>query len=378
MEKRSLQNIEQLQGLLATLEHQETIKHDIVVDPSYHIHFVDGKLIVVEGGKSTEFTPSKLFHSQVQDKLKIPAGYYNRMLTDAVQLLDTNLNHWLKEEDRKFLIRTFQGAAEEYQNTARAFLSDRYGIIDNHQVLIEALDAIKATGVRVEIVEAQLSETKMYLNIVCPDIEIQAKELLGRYNPNGQRAKVGSGIISGFTLQNSEVGNGSFKIAPRALVLVCSNGMTSTKDVLKNVHLGAKMDELGFNKNKDVMNANRRLIQEQIKHAVKIFLSKEYLEKIVDQYTELGTPKIEAPIDKVIEVVGKEYNINEERKANILKYFVEGGDTRRMGLASAMTFECQQLNNPDLKAETEVASFEMLKNFKNIESAAMKIKRSSN
>ena len=138
------------------------------------------------------------------------------------------------------------------------------------------------------------------------------------------------------------------------------------------------MDELGFNSNPEVMRANLRLIREQIKHAVKVFLSKEYLTKLVKVYEELGEPKIEAPVQKVIEVVGKEYQISEERKANILKYFIEGGDTRRMGLASAMTREVQDLANADLRHDTEVASFNMLNNFTKIEAAAFKIKNSSN
>lgn len=377
MEKRSLQNIEQLQGLLATLEHQEALKKDYVA-PAQQLFFIDGKLVTSLGKKSVTYEPTNHFHSQVQQKLQIPAGYYKKMLTDATKLLDDNVNHWLKEESKNFLIRTFEGAADGYKNQARAFLSDSYSIIDNHVVLIEALEAIKATGVNVEIINAELSDTRMYLKVVCPDVEIDAKEMLGRYNPDGKRAKVGSGVISGFTLQNSEIGAGAFKISPRGLVLACTNGLVSTRDELKNVHLGGQLDELEFNKNKAVMNANLKLIREQIKHAVKIFLSKEYLKKLIDVYAVLGQPKIEAPVQNIIEVVGKEYSITEERKANILQYYIDGGDTRRMGLASAMTRECQDLKDGDLKHETEVASFDLLNKFEKFEVAAMKIKRSKN
>lgn len=376
MEKRSLQNIEQLQGLLATLEHQEKMKKDYVA-PSQQLFFVDGKLVTSFGDKSVTYEPTNHFHSQIQQKLQIPAGYYKKMLDDATRLLDENVNHWLKEESKNFLIRTFEGAADGYKNQARAFLSDRYSIIDNHVVLIEALECIKATGLNVEIVNAELSNTRMYLKVVCPDVEIEAKEMLGRYNPGHER-KVNHGVISGFTLQNSEIGAGSFKISPRAVVLACTNGLVSTKDELKNVHLGGQIDELEFSKNKAVMNANLKLIREQIKHAVKIFLSKEYLKKLIDVYSVLGEPKIEAPVQNIIEVVGKEYAITEDRKANILKYFIDGGDTRRMGLASAMTRECQDLTDGDLKHETEVASFEMLSKFDKFEAAAMKVKPGKN
>jgi len=372
---KSLNNMDQLQGLLATLEHQESMKYDVVANSQQHLSFVNGQLIIATEAGPITFIPTNHFHSQVQEKLGISAGYYNKMLQQAAGLLDTNANHWLKAEGKNFLVRTFKDAADQYKNQARAFLSDRYGIIDNYQVLIEALESIKKTGIEIDIVNAELSDTRMYLKVVCPGVEVKATELLKNYSV---ARKVGDGVISGFTLQNSEIGAGSFKISPRAVVLACTNGLISTSDALKNVHLGAKMDELGFNKNGDVMKANLQLIREQIKHAVKVFLSKEYLNKLIGVYTTLGNPKIEAPIDKTIEVIGKTYNITEERRANILKYFVEGADTRRIGLASAMTREVQDLKDADLKHETEIASFEMLKDFNKIEAAAMKIKRSKN
>lgn len=371
---KSLHQPQQLESLIATLDEQAKMKHDYIA-PASQLFFLEGKLVTSFGDTSVTYDPKKIFHTQMAEKLKIPAGYYNRMLADGVKLLDQNVNHWLKNEtDKKYLLRTFENAANSY-NTARALLSNGYSIIDNHAILFEALDAIKGTGVKVEICAAELSDTRMYLKVVCPEVEVRGGELLKNYK---LAKEVGDGVISGFTLQNSEVGDGAFTISPRGVVLACTNGLVNTKDQLRKVHLGAKMDELKFNENKDVMRANLKLIREQIKHAVSIFLSKEYLNKLVNVYTELGTPKIEAPVQSVIEVVAKEYGISQERKENILKYFIDGGDTRRMGLASAMTFECQEQENPDVKNDTEIASFDMLRNFKAIEAQAMKLKQSSN
>lgn len=370
MERRSLNNIEQLQGLITTLDYQESVKKDYVA-PSTQLLFVDGKLVTTINDKQISYEPSSHFHAQVAAKLDIPKGYYDRMLQKSTTLLDQNVNHWLKSESKNLLVRTFEDGAKGFQ--ARALLSDRYSIIDNHNLLIETLEAIKQTGIIVEIVEARLSETKMYLRVVAPQVEVEAKELLKNYR---LAIAKGSFIVSGFTISNSEVGNGSFGICPRAVVLACNNGMTNTEDSFKKIHLGGKMDQIGFQENRDVVRKNLALIQEQIKHAVKTFLSKDYLQKLVDKYTLIGDKPIEAPIDKVIEVVAKEYSITEERKSNILKYFIEGGDTRRIGLASAMTFEAQSLD-PDLKEETEQASFDMLKNFQSIEAAAIRASNSN-
>ena len=369
-----LHNMDQLQRLFTTLEAQNAIKNDIVANSAQHLHFLNGKLVVVSDGKEITYEPTNLFHTQVAEKLGIPIGYYRRMLEKKSLLLDNNVNEWLHEESKNFLVRTFDDAAENYR-VGRAFLSDSYSLIDNYEILTQALEAIKATGVRVEVVGAELSETRMYLKVVAPEVELSGKEMLKAYRVNKER---GDGVISGFTLSNSEVGHGAFNIMPRALVLTCINGATMPMDALKKVHLGAKMDELGFNKNQAVMNANRRLIKEQISHAVKVFLSREYLSKLINVYSKLGDPKIEAPVDKVIQVIGKEYQYSEERKANLLKYFIEGGDHRRMGIASAMTREAQDVQDPDVKNDVEIASFKVLEGFSKIEAAAIKFKPSGN
>lgn len=367
MEKKSLQNIEQLQGLIATLDYQETVKKDYI-SPSTNLIFLDGNLLVTREDKQITYQPTPMFHAQVAEKLGIPKGYYDKMLTDSRKLLDENVNHWMKAESKNMMIRTFEDGAKEF-NTARALLSDRFAIIDNYQILMETLQAIKETGVHIEVVEAQLSEKKMYLKVVAPEVEIDAKKLLSEYR---KAIQTGSGIIAGFTLSNSEIGFGAFNLKARALVLACNNGATINEDNFRNIHLGGKMDQLGFEGNKEVVRKNLQLIKEQVKHAIKTFLSKEYLLKIVNRYTELGDKPIVAPVDKVIEVVAKEYSITEERRANLLKYFIEGGDTRRIGLASAMTFEAQGLD-PDLKDETETASFNMLQNFDRLEAQAAKL-----
>lgn len=368
--------MEALQKLFEELQVQEELKFDAVVNPSA-IHFLNGKLIVADKKKETIFTPTDHFHSQMAEKMGIPFPYYKRLFSqpENLELLDGNVNHWLGQYDKNLLVRMFHDAKNATANTARALLSEKYKIMDNFQVLVETLEAIKECGVKIVIKAAELSLTRMYLSVVAPEVEINAKAMLKEYRLALDAGT--SGVISGFTLSNSEIGAGSFCITPRAVILACNNGNVITEDRLRNVHLGANMDELGFNKNKDVMRANLKLVREQVKHAVKIFLSKEYLKKVVDVYEKLGTPKIEAPIDKLITVVAKEHSITEERKSNILKFFVEGGDTRRIGLANAITRECQGLEDADLKHGAEEVAYDVLKHFTKYEVAASKVKNSA-
>lgn len=356
---------EQLATMVTELHRQEKVKKDFVTNGT-NLSFENGSMMIARNGAQIKYTPTEHFHNQVSEKLGIPKAYYQKMRSEPnhVGLLDLNVNHWIESQGKNMLVRSFE---EKTGPIARAFLSDRYNMIDNYEVLMETLNCIKETKMKVDVVSAELSETRMYLNVTCPEIEIQAKEMLQNYRKS---IKVGTGIIAGFTLQNSEVGAGVFHITPRGHVLCCNNGMVMAKDALKRVHLGGKMDELEFSKNDKIVAANIRLIREQVKHAVTQFLSKPYLTKLVDFFTEQGKPEIEAPIMDIMEVIGSRCQFSEERQASILDHFLRGGETRRIGIVNAITEECQKLEDVDERYRTEALSYEILSDFNSIENKA--------
>ncbi len=160
--------------------------------------------------------------------------------------------------------------------------------------------------------------------------------------------------------------------------MACDNGMVSKKDSMRRVHLGGKLDELDFHKNSDVKNANRNLVKEQVKHAVKKFLSKDYLQNLVNTFTELGAKEIEAPISAVVEVVAKEYGFDQDSKKSLLDHFIRGGDTRRIGIVNSLTELAQTFEDADKRNDTEAISEDVLRNFNKIEAAAIKLDSRSN
>lgn len=361
-----------LEQIVTVLEEQDKVKKDYLSHPT-HLHFVDGNLVMLHAGQEVTFAPTSVFHGQVSEKLGIPKTYYDKMKGKALKLLDENVNHWLKEEGKNLLIRTF--TREEGGNDARALLSERYNMIDNFEVLFTTLDAIKDCGLQVNVSGADLSETRLFIHITCPEIEVQATEMLKLYR---RTYEVGTGIISGFVIQNSEVGFGSFQVMPRAVVLACNNGMVKKSDALRRVHLGGKLDELDFHKNSDVMNANRKLVKEQVKHAVKKFLSKDYLQNLVNTYTELGAKEIEAPIPAVVEVIAKDYGFDQDTKKSLLDHFLRGGDPRRIGIVNSITEIVQTFEDVDKRHDTEAITEDVLINFNKIEAAAIKFDAKSN
>lgn len=352
---------------MAKLEHENKIRKDYISSTG-NLMLIEGKLIITKDDKEVSYKPTELFHSQLATSLNIPKGYYDRCRQRMNGLLDFNVNTWLSESGQKKLVRTFEDPALE-QNIARAFLSDSYNMINNYDVLMEMLETLYATGLDIDIRAAELSETKMYIDVVCPSIKLEAKEMLRHY---AKAIQVGSYVVAGIKARNSEVGLGMLELAPFGWVLACHNGMVKTSDALKKVHLGAKLDDLDMHKNQRIVEANRRLVREQVNHAVKTFMSKDYLQKLIDHFTKLGEPEIEAPINNVIEVIANKYAISEGRKANILKYFIKGGDTRRIGMVNAITEEVQELTDIDAKNEGEMISEDLLRNFVAIEKEAVK------
>lgn len=340
---------------------QNSEKKDLLVK-SNRITMMGGLLNIHGEQQDYVCEPTLPCHGQIATKLEIPSRYYQKMVEQDKLLLDQNVNAWLsKQKNAKYFIRTFKKKGAN--GVARALLSDSYKVIDNLDVLYAALDAIRTfaqkEGVRVEIESSALSDKKMYIRVTAPDIEIEAKNLLKEYrSPSGG---VGHGIISGLVLTNSETGHGTFSVSPRAIVLACRNGLMRPNDAFKKRHLGARLESEGDNIiwSKETESRNLELIISQVKDAVKTYLSKDYLGKLVDEMTEQGEARLEHPIDAVHNVC-KAYGYSDERKTAVLDFFVRGADTRRIGIVQALTYEAHETGNADDAYEAEIIASEVL------------------
>lgn len=350
-------NGNQLADLVLTLEDQRKTKKDMILKGST-ITYRDGKLHVQDGKgaavKFFDYAPTDLCHNQIATKLGIPTKYYDRMMQDYPELLEYNINLWLAKDERiKYMLRTF-GA--EGTGVARALLSDRYHILDNYDVLFTALEAIKKMNVNVKITRAEVTDRRMYLHVVCPEIEMQAEAFLREYLKENDAA--GNGIVSGLVITNSEVGLGTFEIRPRAVIVKCNNGLIAKDESFKRVHLGARMDEGDVLWSQQTKNKNTELVMSQTQDAVRTFLSKDYLGKMVTKIADAHNITLEHPVD-CIQHVCHDLGINDKHKAEILKYFINDGDTKASGVFQAITRSAQNMG-ADMQYEIESAAFSLL------------------
>lgn len=370
-----------LQEIVTNLQNQNLLKHDFVV-PAKYIRMVGTNLqvineskldglskILIDTGILLEDASNQMInlsvldccHSQLSSRLDIPKRYYDRMLSDdnSKYLLDSNVTHWLQNKNKtNYLLRTFIDK-EQKTGIARAILSDRYNILDNYDVMLATLEAIKESGMNIQIESGDITDTKFFMRFICPETEIEASEILKDYKlPTG--FKGGNGIISGFVISNSETGNGKFSISPRAVVLACENGMIFKNDAFQKTHLGGKMDEYStIDWSEETRQKNYQLVISQVKDAIKHYASKEYLGAKIDEITRKGKKELQHPIETVKNVT-KHLCIPEEKERNILNYFMKSGVTNAFGVCQALTWYAHQNCNPEERYEVESSSVEIL------------------
>lgn len=344
-----------LENIITKLEAQKSSQRDLVV-PAKKM-FMDKGIIHVDGDSAQElFRPNELFTTQIAGKLGIPVQYYKKMQQLTPSLLDENVNGWLGyNKNKSYLIRGYESEAASI-GTGRAFLSDRYHIIDNYEVLFAGLEAIKNTGVDVEITKAEVTDRRLYLHVVCPEVEYQAEAFLREYLKENNAA--GNGIVSGFVITNSEVGEGTFEIRPRAVICKCNNGLVIKDDSYKRIHLGQRMDAGEVIWSERTKQKNHELIMSQTEDAIKTFLSKDYVGRMVERIAEQSNIELKHPIDTVQNVT-KQLGITENHKQSILNYFLRDGRVDAGGVMHAVTREAQNMN-PDLQYDVEQQILEIL------------------
>lgn len=349
-------NTNELPALVELLEKQKEMKLDRVIKGA-NIEYRDGKIWVRNPLIPVEYfnyTPTDLFHTQMAEKLGIPAKYYDRCMADAPEILEANINLWFaKDANIKYLLRTFHN---DGSGVARALLSNSFNILDNYDVLFTALKAIKDMGVNVKITKAQVSDKRLYLHVTCPEIEIQADAFLREYLKHNDAA--GNGIISGLVIANSEVGLGTFEIRPRAVICKCNNGLVVKDESFKKVHLGTRMDEGEIEWSARTKQKNYELIMSQTQDAVKKFLSPEYLGRMVEKISAAHSISLQYPID-TIQHVCHELDITDKYKQDIIKYFVEDGDSKASGVFNAITRSAQDMPL-DAQYDVEANAFSIL------------------
>lgn len=393
-----------LDSLVTLLQEQHARKIDVIA-PASALYSDEGNLtlngldpVLMDDGVMDPnglYVPTRVFIEGVAEKLTIPLTYTRRLHAERPDLFDANVNGWLHGrkakvvqrstpeiheayraglgpqftertvreaipgDSRSFMVRTFRG--DDGSGIARALLSDRFARIENIDVLMAALDGVRDAGVDIEIAGCDLSDRRMYVRIDAPEVAMLAPELLKGYRSpfSGESGDANPTVFAGFELSNSEVGNGAFSITPRITVQVCKNGMTVTKDAVRAVHVGGRLDEGVVRWSDDTQQKNIDLVKAKTRDAIATFLNVDYMRGIIEAATEKAHVEI-TDVPKTIEVVGKRLSYTQEQQAGILAHFIKGGLTTSGGVMHAVTAYAQTVEDPDTASELEASALSAL------------------
>ena len=342
--ERLLTNINELEQL------KKNSKDYIIPNDAITIHyneFFQKFIVEAETPDGTkEYYPSIIAFNQICEKIGIPRTYVKRCLErDKQKLLAYNINEWLNEPSN-FLLRT-------HEDKLRAFLSDRFRLIDNYDVamlFLETRKKLEKEGIDISISNIKLSETNMYIKCTSPQLK---SEIIPEINNPQKNDIVNGGII----ISNSDIGKGRFSIKNYIEVLRCTNGMIG-KHEFSRVHIGKKLDEGQINWSEHTHNLQSETFWSQAKDMITSAFTKEIFQNWIKEINGEAQTIINKPIQAIDNII-KEFNINESDRDDLLAEFSQRGKTK-WSLSNAVTQLAQKKENYDDQIELEKIGTEII------------------
>jgi len=287
-------------------------------------------------------------HSQLSERLfKKGGAYYQRLLQEAPELLATNVNHWLTAEPKRRRLLRFDGL------DVRAFLSDRFRIIDNLDILTTAVQVITgrdgengeekpfARGAR--CFNWALSDRRMNVCLVNPSMVVDLKNpdrgvMKGVWDESALRAGAhawltpapehggddgGHYVCPSARLKNSETGHGGCNVNPGLLESGCVN-MAWLEVNLAQVHVGRVLQEDDLMSD-DTRRKENALIFAKVADAVRAVFDPELLLKNVRKFAGLADELVDRK--EAINRIAKLPGITEEIRDDILTAYAPMGSS---------------------------------------------------
>ena len=322
-----------LSQLAAELERQQNAKRDIVADTRKltMLSTENAFQMEINGAKET-FPITDIAGKQIADHTGIPTKYYEKM---PQELRAINVNHWNNADHSKRLVRTLDGKA-------RAFLSERYKMLDNFD-LAEAVLPVLQEFPDAKIESCELTDRRMYIKALFPRIE-------------GELAK-GDLVQSGVVISNSEIGQGSLRVEPLIYRLVCTNGLISNIST-RAYHLGKA---LGLEDNareiyrNETIKADNKAFWMKIQDTVRASVDQVSFDKTVKEMQRTMGMEMEADPVTVIERAQKRFLFSDSETSLVTRHLLGESDFSAFGLLNAVTRTAQDL--PDYDRATEFERF---------------------
>tara|TARA_R100000742_G_C4277864_1_gene100082 strand:- start:323 stop:1468 length:1146 start_codon:yes stop_codon:yes gene_type:complete len=310
-----------------------------------------GYSVTLDGGdKGYEFTANDHFIGQMSSYWT-GMKPYGRMLNETGQneLLVHNINKQLSRTEGGALIRTTATPTDGGSyNTARAFLSDRYKIVDDNDVFDVALPIIGEHSDTFRSLGGRRTDTNTHTKFITrePIAQIGKREM-----------------FAGFELSNSEVGLGSASFKAIFFDNFCENGCTFGNIKLFQasfVHKGAKLQtDFGPVFGDEFKLAETAAVRSCIAEATRRALDTKYHDQIAEIIERGHKRKVTGDVATVLKEVGKRVGLTEtEREQSLL--MMDESEAHAYGVQAAITKLAQDASSYTRRSKLEEAGGKVL------------------
>lgn len=331
-----------LQDIAAELERQTETRQDYIAPQGVITAKAgdgSGPALVLEGLPDRTIGVTPHAHGQLSDHLGIPKKYYDRMLTEAPQLLADNINVWLKDKaDEKRMVRTLDGEM-------RAFLSPKYRPLDNFDLAGAVLPVLQKRNVRV--MSAELTETRLYIKGILPDLS-EDEPIEGSQWGVGHAISAKPKLVSAIVISNSEVGAGTLRIEPSVFTTRCTNLMILSQAAMRKYHVGRAFEA---DANYEVFRDDTRKTDDaafwlKVRDVTMAAFDEKIFRAAIDQIRRAAGQKIESDaLPRVVEVAVERLKLPQRTGNSILTHLARGGELTKWGLSAAVTATAETLKD---------------------------------
>ena len=337
-----------LDDLLVELERRAEGKRDLVV-PTNHLRMTEDKRVIVDDRE--EYDLNGIAHDQIGEWCGIPGKYYDKMLTNDPKLLSTNVNAWFGRKNEKGdfdrrMLRTIN-------KTGRAFLSDSYRQLENEDLALVVIPALRDAGA--DIMSCQVTDRRLYIKAVDPKVTRELKAVGGKFG-DGQHNIVRC-LAPAITISNSEVGMGATSVLGGVYDSWCSNLATFGERSVRKYHVGARHQIVGEEHYAVLTDETRAKTDEatlaQIRDVVKAAFERAKFDALCNKIAETQEHKIDGDPTQVVTLTSRKLGLTEGEGKLTLRHLMEGADYSRFGLYNAITRAAQDVESYDRATELE-------------------------
>lgn len=283
-----------------------------------------------------EFDMTRHMLKQVAQHVEIPMTLIDNIITKGTKRerkqLAELITARLQEHPTNRMIRTMPPHRDKEDAIyARAFLSDRYRVLDNAPLMQAIFPVLQSLKGKLKIQSCHLSSTHLYIKLRYPSISGS----LGTVREEG--VKVDDIVEAGVLITNSEVGDGPVRVQPYMIRLTCMNGATImiTQRGHRKNHIGRRLNSTDT----EQIVSDEAFFAKVAQSIVEVVKDKSLFKTMVKRFRHTKTRKITGDIDAVLKALGQRYTLTEDELTYVKKYLGRGSS--QFHLINAVTRAAQ-------------------------------------